>query len=300
LTGPLPQGSRLSRALRRSPQEERFQRIITAGDYLVKSDFSEEETRRYSRNVLLAEVGWPGQRRIRAGRVLVVGAGGIGSASLLYLAAAGVGHLGIADGDAVAFSDLQRQILHQTADLGRPKVDSAREALLALNPHCQVQTLPTRLDAANIRDIIKKYEVVLDASDNFATRFLLADCCWLEKVPLVAAAATAFQGQLLAQIPEKGNPCYRCLMPAPPPPEAAPGSRQVGILGAVAGTMGCLQALEALKLLLGRGSDLARRFLTFDGLRGRFHAMERTWVPDCALCGENPSITGLEPYSKGI
>ena len=255
-------------------------------------DFSEQESLRYLRNISLPEVGWPGQQRFRSGRVAVVGAGGIGSAALLYLAAAGVGHIGIADGDSVELSNLQRQILHRTADLGRRKVESARDAIMALNPHCRLQTYDMRLKAANIREVFLGYDVVLDASDNFETRFLVADCCWLEKIPLVSAAVGAFQGLLLVVDPGPGNPCYRCLMPQPPPT-----ARQEGILGAVAGVMGCLQAMEALKLLLGRGSDLVRRILAYDALKCRFHSLERAPTPDCPLCGHNPRITGLVDYT---
>jgi adenylyltransferase/sulfurtransferase len=257
----------------------------------MSPEFSDEELLRYSRNLLLPEVGREGQLRLRSGRVLVVGAGGIGSATLLYLAAAGVGLIGIADGDAVELSNLQRQISHRTSDLGRRKVESARDALLALNPLSRVQTHDMRLEAGNIGEVLGKYEVVLDASDNFPTRLLVADYCWLEKIPLVAAAATGFLGQLLVVIPEEGNPCYRCLLLEEPPAGSVPSSHQVGILGAVAGVMGCLQAVEALKLLLGRGSDLVRRFLSYDGLKSRFHSLERPRRENCPLCGENPSLT---------
>ncbi len=255
----------------------------------MSRDFSEEESVRYLRNVLLPEVGWIGQQRWRSSRVVVVGAGGIGSASLLYLAAAGVGYIGIVDGDIVELSNLQRQILHQVADLGRRKVDSARDAILALNPHCQVKTYDLRLEAANIQEVLRGYDVALDASDNFQTRFLVADCCWLEKIPLVSAAAAGFQGLLLVIEPSPGNPCYRCLIPAPPST-----GRPEGIVGAVAGVMGCLQAVEALKLLLGRSTDMVRRFLSYDGLKCRFYSMERPRTPDCPLCGENPRITSLQ------
>jgi molybdopterin/thiamine biosynthesis adenylyltransferase len=254
----------------------------------VSFDFSDEELRRYARNARLPEVGWPGQRRFRSGRVMVVGAGGIGSASLFYLAAAGVGHIGIADADAVELSNLQRQILHRVADLGRRKVESAREAILALNPHCQVETYNNRLDAANPPEVFKGYDLVLDASDNFPTRFLVADYCWEEKIPLVSAAATGFLGQLLVVVPGVG-PCYRCLLPEPPPAEAVPSSQQIGILGAVAGVMGTLQAVEALKLLLGRESEMAGRFLAYDGLSSRFHSITRTRRPNCPQCGQSPA-----------
>jgi molybdopterin/thiamine biosynthesis adenylyltransferase len=253
----------------------------------VSFDFSEEESRRYSRNTMLPEVGLSGQQRWRSGQVAVVGAGGIGSAALLYLAAAGVGRIGIADADAVELSNLQRQILHRLADLGRRKVDSARDAIQALNPHCQVETYDIRLEPANIREVLTGYDLVLDASDNFETRFLVADFCWLAKIPLVSAAVAAFHGLLLVVDPGPGNPCYRCLAPQPPP---APG--QEGILGAVAGVMGCLQALEALKLLLGRGSDLVHRILTYDALKCRFHSMPRVKTADCPGCGQPPGITG--------
>jgi adenylyltransferase/sulfurtransferase len=262
------------------------------GEPLVSLDFSPEETLRYSRNFLLPEVGRSGQQRLRSGRALVVGAGGIGSAALLYLAAAGVGHLGIAEGDTVELSNLQRQILHRVDDVGRPKAESARDSLTALNPHCRVETYGVRLDAANVRETLSGYEVVLDASDNFETRFLVSDCSRLEQIPLISASALGFQGQLLVVDPRRGSPCYRCLMPGPPPPGAVPTSRQVGIMGAVAGVMGCLQALEALKLLLGLESDLTRRLLSYDGLKCRFHTMERVRAPKCPGCGERSGATG--------
>ncbi len=242
-------------------------------------DFSEEEILRYSRNVMLPEVGWAGQRRWRAARVAVVGAGGIGSAALYYLAAAGVGGISIVDGDAVETSNLQRQILHEVQDLGRRKVESARETLTALNPHCRLQLHDIRLDATNIRDILKENEIVLDASDNFETRLLVADYCWLDKIPLVSAAVGGFQGLLLVMDPGPGNPCYRCLLPELPP------ARQEGILGAVAGVMGCLQAMEALKMLLDRKSGLTRQLLSYDALKCRFHYLQRAKKPDCPLCG---------------
>ena len=249
------------------------------------SDFSYEETQRYSRNALLDGVGWEGQARWRAGKVLVVGAGGLGSAALLYLAAAGVGRLGLVDGDTVELSNLQRQIIYGSADVGRRKVASAAESLAALNPHCRVETFDLRLDPDNIREVVQGFEVVLDASDNFITRFLVAECCWRYQIPLVSAAATGWHGQLLVVLPGADNPCYRCLVPEAPSAEAVPPSTQAGILGAVAGVLGCLQAVEALKLLLGRESDLSRRLLAYHGLLGRFQSLARIKRPDCPLCG---------------
>jgi molybdopterin-synthase adenylyltransferase len=251
-----------------------------------REDFTPQETERYSRNALLAQVGWEGQARWRASRVLVVGAGGIGSAALLYLAAAGVGHLGLVDGDAVELSNLQRQILYRSADLGRRKVESAAGSLMGLNPCCQVKSFDLRLNPDNVQEVVQGFEVVLDASDNFPTRFLLAECCWRGKIPLVSAAATGWHGQLLVAAPGAENPCYRCLVPEAPPAAAVPASSQIGILGAVAGTMGCLQAVEALKLLLGLESDLIRRLLAYDGLEGRFQSLARVKRPDCPLCGK--------------
>jgi molybdopterin-synthase adenylyltransferase len=259
-----------------------------------REDFTPQETERYSRNALLAQVGWEGQARWRAGRVLVVGAGGIGSAALLYLAAAGVGRLGLVDGDAVELSNLQRQILHQAADLGRRKVESAGESLSALNPLCQVETFDLRLNPGNIREVVQGFEVVLDASDNFITHFLLAECCWRYDIPLVSAAATGWHGQLLVAQPAAENPCYRCLVPEMPPAEAVPASTQIGILGAVAGAMGCLQAAEALKLLLGLDSDLTRRLLAYDGLQGRFQSLQRIKRADCPLCGNSSKFALTE------
>jgi molybdopterin/thiamine biosynthesis adenylyltransferase len=250
-----------------------------------RADFSPAENERYSRNALLAGVGWEGQARWRAAKVLVVGAGGLGSAALFYLAAAGVGHLGVVDGDAVELSNLQRQILHGIADLGRPKVSSAAESLLALNRYCRVEPFNLRLQAGNVRELVQGFEVVLDASDNFATRFLLAEYCWQQEIPLVSAAASGWHGQLLVQRSGAENPCYRCLVPEIPPAAAVPAAVEVGILGAVAGALGCLQAVETLKLLLGQESDLTRRLLAYDGVQGRFQSLARVKRRDCPLCG---------------
>ena len=247
----------------------------------MNPDFSEEELQRYSRNALLPEVGWEGQKRWRAAKVSVVGAGGIGSASLYYLAAAGVGRLSLIDGDALEVSNLQRQILYNSHHLGRRKVEAAWETLKALNPHGRLLLHDARLDAANIRDILKEIDLVLDASDNFETRLLVADHCWEAKIPLVSAAVAGFHGLLLVLEPGPENPCYRCLVPQAPPPAAAEG-----ILGAVAGVMGCLQATEALKLLLGRTSDLTGQLLYYDALQCRFRQVARTKKPDCPLCGK--------------
>jgi len=249
----------------------------------LDSGFSPEEGLRYSRQLILEKVGWPGQERLRAGRVLVVGAGGLGSAALFYLAAAGVGHLGLVDGDAVELSNLQRQILHRLADLGRRKVDSAREALTRLNPHCRVETFDLRLTAENVPGVVRGFDVVLDAGDNFPTRVALAEGCWREGKILVSAAVQDFSGHLMVIDPGRGTPCYRCLLPEPPPPD--PGGPPLGILGAVAGVMGCLQAVETIKLLLGLPSDLATRLLAYDGLRSRFQVMDRLKTPECPLCG---------------
>jgi molybdopterin-synthase adenylyltransferase len=249
-------------------------------------EFSIQETARYSRNSLLAQVGWEGQARWRASRVLVVGAGGIGSAALLYLAAAGVGRLGLVDHDAVELSNLQRQILYRSADLGKRKATLAKESLAALNPHCRVETIDLRLTPANVQEVLQGFEVVLDASDNFPTRFLLAECCWQNRIPLVSAAATGWHGKLMVALPGADNPCYRCLVPEMPSAEAVPSSTESGILGAVAGTMGCLQAVETLKLLLGRESSLSRKLLAYDGLAGRFQSLDRVKRPDCPLCGQ--------------
>jgi adenylyltransferase/sulfurtransferase len=254
----------------------------------VNPTLSEKENQRYSRNIMLPEIGAAGQARLRSGRVMVVGAGGLGSAVLYYLAAAGVGHIGLVDSDALELSNLQRQILHRVADLGRRKVDSARDAITSLNPHCQVQTFDVRLAGANIGEVLRECDMVLDASDNFQTRFLVADYCWLAKIPLVSAAVAEFSGQLLVVDPAQGSPCYRCLLPEPPQ------DRQLGILGAVAGVMGCLQAIETLKLLLGLASDLGHRLLTYDALACRFHKMTRSRTADCPLCGDNPSIHGRQ------
>lgn len=260
---------------------------------------SDEELDRYARHLVLREVGGPGQARIRAARVLVVGAGGLGSPAALYLAAAGVGTLGLADDDTVSLSNLQRQILFRTADVGRGKVEAGAEALKALNPGVRINPHPLRLTAANVREIIAGYEIVADGSDNFATRFLLGDACFFARKPLVSAAVTEFEGQLATYKGWQPDlPCHRCLFPAPPS-GAAPNCSEAGVLGAAAGVMGALQALEVLKEAAGLGVGLAGKILTYKALTAEFRTARLPPDPACPLCGAAPAIHGLPEPDSG-
>ncbi|MHC4915923.1 MAG: HesA/MoeB/ThiF family protein [Planctomycetota bacterium] len=259
-------------------------------------EFSEEQIERYSRHILLPELGGRGQRKLLDSSAFVIGAGGLGSPALMYLAAAGVGRLGVADGDRVELSNLQRQVIHTTPDLGRPKARSAAETIAAINPDCRVEPLETRLDVDNVRETLRGYDVVLDGSDNFPTRFLVADCCRLEGIPLVSAAVLRFEGQLLTVLPREGASCYRCLFPEPPPPGLVPSCQEAGVLGAVVGAMGTLQAAEAIKVLTGIGRPLWDRLLVYDALEAHFRTLRRAPDPDCPLCGRSPTITDLVEY----
>ena len=254
-------------------------------------DLTEEQAQRYSRHIVLDEIGAEGQSRLLSSSALVVGAGGLGSAALYYLAACGVGRLGIVDSEAVELSNLQRQILYGSSDIGRPKVLCARETVQELSADCQVNVFDQRLDAATAPAVVGGYDVVLDCSDNFPTRFLVADCCRFENVPLVSAAVLRFEGQLMTILPGAGNPCYRCYIPAPPPAGMVPSCEEAGVLGAIPGVMGTLQAVEALKLLLGAGDLLSHRLLLYDALEATFAMVERAWDPDCPLCGDHPTIS---------
>jgi adenylyltransferase/sulfurtransferase len=246
-------------------------------------DFTEAEIARYSRHILLGEVGGAGQARLRAARVLIVGAGGLGSPVLLYLAAAGVGTLGVVDDDVLELSNLQRQIAHATDRLGMAKVESAAQSARAINPEVTIRTHRTRLDADNAADLIAGYDLVCDGSDNFPTRFIVADACVRAGVTLVSAAVLRFEGQLSTFKP--GGPCYRCLYPAPPAPGFVPTCAEAGVLGAVTGVMGTLQATEALKEIIGIGESLSGRLLVWDALDMRFRTLSVPRDPDCAACG---------------
>jgi molybdopterin/thiamine biosynthesis adenylyltransferase/rhodanese-related sulfurtransferase len=256
---------------------------------------SREEIARYSRHLLLPEVTMEGQMRLKAGRVLVVGAGGLGSPAALYLAAAGVGTIGLVDFDAVDMSNLQRQVLYDTRSVGRPKLEAAQERLTALNPHVDVALFPERLARENALAILEGFDVVLDGTDNFATRYLTNDACFLLGKPNVYGAIYRFEGQVSVFQPGKG-PCYRCLYPAPPPPGLVPSCAEGGVLGVLPGVVGALQATEALKLLLGIGRSLAGRLLLYDSLALTFREIALPRDPACPLCGESPTITELVDY----
>jgi adenylyltransferase/sulfurtransferase len=252
---------------------------------MTDPELTSSDRERFDRTIRLAEVGEAGQRRLLASTVAVIGAGGLGSAAILYLVAAGVGRLRIADSERLEPSNLNRQVIHRASSLGRLKAESAREAVLALNPACRVEIVTDRITEASAGPLLGGADVVLDCTDNFPTRLLVADACWRAGVPLVTAAVLRFEGQLLSVIPTVGSPCYRCLVPEEPPADASPGAVQVGILGAVAGAMGALQALEAVKVILGIGENLAHRMLIWDGLRGTFRTVRRTREPACRTCG---------------
>jgi adenylyltransferase/sulfurtransferase len=263
-------------------------------------DFSEDEIRRYSRHILLQDVGGVGQAKLKAARVMVVGAGGLGSPLALYLAAAGVGTIGIVDHDRVELSNLQRQIAHATDRIGAPKAESAAIAARAINPEVRVEPYGERLDADNVLDLIGRYDIVCDGTDNFATRFLLADACVLARRTLVSAAVLRFEGQLSVFKPHlhQGGPCYRCLYPEPPPPGAVPTCSEAGVLGAVTGVMGTLQATEVLKEILGVGESLSGKLLIWDALATRFRTVRLRADPDCALCGPAATIKDVARHRE--
>lgn len=263
---------------------------------------SPEELERYARHIVMREVGGPGQQKLKAARVLVVGAGGIGSPALLYLAASGVGTLGIVDDDKVSLSNLQRQVIHDTAEIGRSKVESAAAAIARLNPHVKIETHAERLNATNALELIGQYDVVLDGSDNFATRYLVSDACYLARRPLVSAALGVFDAALTTiRAHEKGeggdpNPTYRCLFPEPPPAGTVPACSEAGILGALAGVAGSLAALEVIRAIVGFGEGLVGKLLMIDARSMRFETLGYIWDPDNPLSGEKPTIRDLSGH----
>jgi len=260
-------------------------------------DFTEDEISRYSRHILLAEVGGTGQAKLRAARVLIVGAGGLGSPLVLYLAAAGVGTIGLVDDDVVDLSNLQRQIAHTTERVGQPKVHSAAAAARAINPAVAIEAHETRLDARNALDLIAGYDLVCDGCDNFATRFLVSDACVLARRTLVSAAVLRFDGQLSTFKPHLGGPCYRCLHPATPPDGMIPSCSEAGILGAVTGVMGSLQATEALKEIMGIGEGLSGRLMIWDALVARVRTIGLRRDPACPACGDQSTLRDLSAHA---
>ncbi|MDR2051228.1 MAG: HesA/MoeB/ThiF family protein [Deltaproteobacteria bacterium] len=258
--------------------------------------FSGEQLARYSRHIILKGFGLRGQKRLSRGSVLIVGAGGLGSPAALYLAAAGVGRIGIIDADEVDLSNLQRQIIHGTADLGKPKADSARASMLAVNPEIEVRAIRAFADAGNIMELIRDYDFIIDGTDNFPAKFLINDACVLAGKAFSHAGILRFNGQLLTYVPGEG-PCYRCLFKNPPPPEAVPTCRQAGVIGALAGVVGSLQAMEAVKYLAGTGGLLTGRLLTYDALKTSFRGIDLPRRADCPVCGEHPSITAPVDYT---
>ena len=258
-----------------------------------------DELERYARHIVLREVGGPGQARLKAARVLVVGAGGLGAPTLMYLAAAGIGTLGIVDDDVVSLSNLQRQIIHATPDIGERKVDSAEAAIARLNPRVTVETHMTRFEPGNALDLIADYDIVADGSDNFATRYLVSDACYFGKKPLVTAAVGTFDGTLTTLRPHETqpggarNPTYRCLFPEPPPPGAVPACAEAGILGALPGILGSMMALEIMREIVGFGEGLVGRLLMVDARAMRFETLSYAWDADNPLNGEHPTIVDL-------
>lgn len=258
---------------------------------LTKKPFSPDEVERYARHIVLADIGGPGQQKLRAARVLVIGAGGLGAPLLQYLAAAGVGTIGIVDDDIVSLSNLQRQVIHATGDIGRAKTDSAAAAIARLNPHVEVLTHALRLDAANAAGLLAQYDVVADGSDNFATRYLVSDEAFRTKTPLVTAAVGPMDASLTTLRPFETNargvpnPTYRCLFPEPPPAGAVPACAEAGVLGALTGIVGSMMALEVIREIVGFGEGLVGRLLLFDARALRFETLTYAWDPDNPLSG---------------
>lgn len=257
-----------------------------------------EQIDRYSRHLILKEVGVKGQKKLLNSKVLIIGAGGLGSPAAMYLAAAGVGTIGIVDNDVVDLSNLQRQILHGTLDVGKPKTESARETIHHLNPDVKVKTYQTLASAENIMELIQDYDFILDGTDNFPAKYLINDACVLAGKPFCHAGILQFWGQLMTYVPGQG-PCYRCVSPEPPPKDLVPTCKQAGVIGAIAGVIGTMQAMEAIKYLLGVGNLLTGYFLTFDALDMEFHKIKlQEHVPECPVCGEHPTITAPIDYKS--
>src|SRR6185503_3767909 len=263
----------------------------------VRPELSQDEIKRYSRHLIMPEVGIDGQRKLKASSVLCIGAGGLGSPAAMYLAAAGIGRIGIVDFDVVDYSNLQRQLLHTTPDVGRSKLASAKDKLNALNPHVQVDTYETSLSSENALDLFGPYDVILDGTDNFPTRYLVNDACVLSGKPNAYGSIFRFEGQA-SVFATKGGPCYRCLYPEPPPPGLVPSCAEGGVLGVLPGVIGTIQATEAIKLIMGIGEPLIGRFLIYDALRMKFRELKLKRDPDCPVCGTHPTVTALIDYEQ--
>jgi adenylyltransferase/sulfurtransferase len=258
---------------------------------------SHEEIKRYSRHLIMPEVGMSGQKKLKAASVLLIGAGGLGSPLAMYLAAAGVGRIGLVDYDTVDYSNLQRQIIHGTKDVGRPKLDSARDRILDINPHVRVDTYEVPLTSANALELFEPYDIIIDGTDNFPTRYLTNDACVLLGKPNVYGSIFRFEGQASVFYAKEG-PCYRCLFPEPPPPGLVPSCAEGGVLGVLPGTIGAIQATEAIKLILGVGEPLIGRLLLYDATTMTFDEVRLRKNPNCPVCGEHPTLTGLIDYEQ--
>ena len=271
--------------------------LIPAGR-LESIQFSNDEIARYSRHLIMPEVTLEGQRKLKAARVLCIGTGGLGSPIALYLAAAGVGTLGLVDFDVVDFSNLQRQILHGTSDVGRAKLHSARDRIREVNPNVQVELHETLFKSENARQIVEPYDVVIDGTDNFPTRYLSNDICVFLKKPNIYGSIFRFDGQCTVFAPHLGGPCYRCMFPEPPPPGLVPSCAEGGVLGVLPGIIGVMQAIEAIKLIMGIGEPLLGRLVHFDALKMRFREFKLRRDPSCPVCSANPTITDLIDYDQ--
>lgn len=260
-------------------------------------EFTEEQQERYSRHIIMPEVGGRGQRKLLQAKVFIVGAGGLGCPIGFYLSAAGVGTIGIIDNDTVELSNLQRQIAHSVKTLGHPKVESAKNTFEALNPDVRVNAIKGKLTKDNILDILKDYDIVVDGSDNFPTRYLVNDACVMLKKPLISGAILRFEGQVTTIIPHEGH-CYRCLFEEPPPAGLVPSCQEAGVLGVLPGIIGSLQAAEILKLILGKGDILKNELLIFNALKVTFRKVRVPKNPNCPICGENPTIKELLDYER--
>ena len=260
--------------------------------------FTEDEVRRYARHIILPGIGGDGQRRLKEARVVVIGAGGLGSPAAMYLAAAGVGTIGLVDFDEVELSNLQRQLLHDTDDVGRLKVDSARDRLGDLNPNVHVIPHRVLLSSENAFEVLGGYDVVVDGTDNFPVRYLVNDACQMLRKPLVYGSIYQWEGQASVFLPGRNTPCYRCLFPEPPPPGTVPSCAEGGVFGVLPGIIGSIQAVEAIKLVLGVGESLAGTLLLYDALHMSFQEVRIRWDADCPVCGKEPSITELIDYEE--